>query len=766
MNPRLLLLALSLAVSSARAADFLPAPIVETFDSLTNALPANWTQDPTTWTSSVSVVSADSAEPLAPVVWTAANARRDFLSDPANPALGLQAASGKKGWLSATIPVSCQRLSFSRMNKSKGTNAFDVYVNTVCVASNVRMADTNGLWQFERETIDPDTGLPFEAPISILVSNRIVGANLAIDDLTVAPYTLFVTLDRPATNSVTVQSEEFTTVEKEFNVVATHNLPPDTPSNAVVTGFWTVTPSFSGGISDLESPHLTLVPSADDVGKTFTLSYTATITVPPDPAVPSNSVDSVVSAVSADSPAPPASFSHTASCTLSVSLAPVPRFLDFEDVKTLNYNTNGGTLVSISGGNFVARNFRKSTSKEPAIGTVSLCGQYQSNAPAFLASDFAYPNGIGTVSFRYANYSTTAVHRTMAFVAQVRGEEDDDWTDLPDGTLVVTNHYDISDCEFRVNADMEANTAFRLLATAGYAGSIGVIDNLHIRPFGSNAPVLLFRGSSSLPVSQPWSASFHYANPAPDTPYAWSWSVDPDLPGLVCTTNDIDNRLEFSATADPALVSSHVLTVAVSTNGTVDQRLSVPLAVAANPSFDLVPRYAPCTNVVVVRTTNVVLYGTGTNYSVAWTAEPPFNGTNSVHNKSEYRVKNIVQSETTEHLLTAVLTDDKLKLSATNTLLVTVLPSDGSDTGDPDDPSPVDPSTPSVVIAFSADSLTISNLVPGASYTPFTLTNLLDFAPVPVGPPTPASDSTLTLPLTNLPASSPLFLGVFHSSSP
>lgn len=779
MNSRTFLAAalslLSAALPSPAATSAIPDPVVESFDSLPDALSSSWIPGPTVWTSSVSVVSGESGEQSEPLVWTAFNARRDAV-DPANaPALALQSANAAtKGWLqSGPIPTSLQRISFgARRVFSSRDFSSDLYVNGVKVLSLRSQNPTNQVDAVSVETVDPATGLPFAAPVTLFFSNSLASAGIAIDDIALTPHTLFVTFDKPASNNIVIHSGEFSTSEKEFDVTAIHNLPAPLPTDAAVTGLWTVTPDFAGGISDPTGATLSLSPAPEDAGKTFTLTYTATLSQPlpeespEDPEDPppesQESQESQDSQDPPDDPPPPAvaTFVHSASCTLSVTLSSSPRFLDFEDVKTLNYNTNGGTRVSISGGNFIAQDFRKSTSREPAIGNVSLCGQYQSHAPAFLASEFAYPDGIGTVSFRYANYSTAAVHRTMTFVAQVRGEEDDDWSDLPDGTLVVTNHYDISDFEFRVNADVEANAFFRLLSTAGHAGSIAVIDNLAIRPFGSHAPVLLYRGTYAIPANEDWSACFCYTNPAPDTPYVWEWSVDPALPGLSCVTNNAENRLEFSAAARPATRATNILTVAVFTNGVKDQQLSVPLTVVALPSFGLSVPVNPCTNVVDVFTTNVVLYGGSTNFSVAWTAEPPFNGTNSVHNKSRFRVIDIEQTNTTTHLLTAVLTESNTKLAATNSVSITVVPA----RSDPPDPPPVDPDTPSVIVDFSADSLTVSNLVPGAVYTPFALTNLLSGDPIPAGPPSTAAGSSLVLPLTDLPSSSTLFLGVSHSS--
>lgn len=748
MTPSPLLLALSLSASSALAA--LPAPVAEPFDSLPDDLTAGWTQGPITWTSSVSVDPGDSGDSAAPLVWTAFNARRDAVSPDRAPAIALQSTNAAtKGWLlSDPIPTSLQRISFDARRVFSGRDlSSDLYVNDVKILSLRSQNPTNQTDTVSVETVDPATGLPFAPPVTLFFSNSLAGAGIAIDDITLVPFTLFVTLDKPASNSIALPAEEFSTVEKEFNVVATPNLPPGAPGNAVVTGSWTVTPGFSGGMSDLDAPHLTLVPSAADAGKTFTLSYTATISVP-EPDEPDGTRESPENP---ENP-PPASFSHTASCTLSVSLAPAPRFLDFEDAPFLNKYDPDGISTHLSGGNFTLQNIIRSDKTDPKIGNFSVRLYHQSATnPAAFSSDFFYPDGLGTLSFRYANYS--AENPSMTLVVQARGEDDEDWSTLPDGTLVATNHGDIDDFEFRVFAGLPGPQRFRILSTSGVTPSAPArvnIDDLRVRPCGSNAPVLLFRGSPLLPADTSWSAFFCYTNPAPGLPHAWSWSLsDPGAPGfpaLSCTTNEAENRLEFSAAPSSfSIPATNVLTVSVSVGGVVDQQLSVPLvATPSPPSFDLFSAFDPCTNIVDVFTTNIVLCdGTATNCSVAWSVEPPFSsGTNSYARRDRYRVKDIVQTNTTTHLLTAVLTDKSTpyQLAATNVLSVTVVPAAGDDPTPP--PGPVftsivpSPASSTLVLTWTGTDPAVLVSTPTLGTWPDTgiLTNSPASLPLPDSP--------------------------------
>ncbi|MBR6022867.1 MAG: hypothetical protein IK066_10695 [Kiritimatiellae bacterium] len=728
------------------ATDAIPAPVVETFDFLPDAVTNGWEASAVTWTSSVAVAGT-------PIVWTAANARRDIASPDSPPALALQStSSADKGYLlSGPIPVSVQRVTFQARRVFAARDlATDLYVNGTKVLALRNTAPTGEVETVSVETVDPATGLPFAAPVTLFFSNSLASAGVALDDIALTPYTLFVTFDQPATNSVYAPDEFHS--ERDFDVTASVLHPGELPEGATITGFWTVTPDFAGATSDPSGECLTLFPFPEDAGKTFTLAYTATLALP----VPADAPEGT--------PAP--AFSHTASCTLAVVAEDNPRFLDFEGLSAFEYDTTGEGIVPISERNFLHQNVRTSQDGDPKIGDRSLRIRHQSGVrPAYFASEFDYPDGFGTISFRYANYSSATNNRTMTLVLQACGEDDEDWSDIPDGTLVVTNHTDISDYEFRVAADLPGPHRFRLRSTAGASSALANIDNLTIRPYGSNAPVLLFRGSRDIPAGEDWSACFCYTNPAPGIPYEWEWSVAPALPGLACTTNDAENRLEFSAAARPADdFSTNVLTVAVYAGGVKDQQLSVPLVTRPRyspPSFRLTVPSTVCTNEVnaYIYTNDVVLCAsTNYDYSVVWTAEPPFNGNNTLHHKSRFRVIDIQQTNTTVHLLTAVLTETKTQLSATNSVEITVVPAESPD------PPPVDPGTRSLIVAFTADSLTISNLVPGASYAPFALTNLLSPTPVWTAAPTPATtNSTLLLPLPGLPPLSPLFLGVSHT---
>lgn len=720
---------------------FPPAPVVESFDSLPPVITNAWKPSAVEWTSSVVVAGA-------PVAWTAFNVRRDAVAGSAPPAIGLQ-SPGKdaKGFLaSGPIATSCQRISFSYMNRSKGTNEFEVFVNGVSVGT-ARTTSTNDAWTFEADTVDsaanPACPLPFEGPVSVLVSNTITGANLAIDDVTLTPWTLFVTIQ--GDHDIYAGSGEFGRPDADF--VARPHFPEGfvPPEGSTLSNAWTVSSGFAGDIltsdtsvialvspvADLSST-LTLIPGESDIGSTVTLAHTATLSVPGQP-----------------------DFSHTAAFTVRIAAADNPRYVDFED-GSFAYPPSPPETILVAGYPWSVQNARTSVSNEPWIGSRSLRLFHESaSKPAFFASEFSYTEGIGTVSFRYANYS--AKNSSLALVVQAASEnsepDSDDpgadpegWFDLPDATLVVTNHPDINDCEFRVDAQLDAPHRIRILTTSGVtpgADARANIDNLHIRPYGSNAPVLVFRGPRAIPALADWNASFVYIHPEPG--YTWSWTLEGDLPGLAVETNAANHSLDFSLHSLPADTSVRTLTVAVYANGVKDQQLSIPLAVVAYPTFDLEPVATAFTNIVDVWVRNVQLHGEGTNYSVAWSVAPPFaeGSTNSVHNKSRYRVIDISQSNETTHVLTAVLREKSTGLETANTVEIVVKPDPSLN---PDPPPATQPSFISIVPSTADSTLVLAwtNLDPAILVTTSTLTNWPDTGIL--------TNSPATLPLANSPA--------------
>ncbi len=673
---------------------------IETFEGMPFGT-TRWTSTPTSWT------NAETGN-----AWVACNARASWVHGEGNPALSIQSASAsEKGfWRSqGTLGGGVQkvRAAFRQVLSSRAD--CEVQVNGVVVGRYVSGGGTGQVDVLEWETVDPATGLPFDGPFELAISNR-VGASgtVAFDDVEWTPFRLFVQLDKTGTNVAYAADGEFD--QPEFDVTATVHLPGGTVQEAV-DGRWTVEPAFAGTMNAEDDPHLTLSPSMADVGKEFTLTFTAWAPaeeVPEGEGAPVGGEAGEVGGEGEEAPAPEGRFAHSASVKIRVEAATSPRYVDFEDMGACTYSAVPRPIV-LAGASWMAAGVSASDKTDRKIGAKSLRIRHLSTNAATFESPF-YPGGLGTLSFRYANYHT---NHPMALQVQTRGEEDDEdaWRDVADGAVSFVDRLDIEDVEFRVDIHEGGARAFRIVSTAAN-GSIADIDDVRIRAAGETAPVLVWRGEPAAGLGQPWTGTFTYLHPT--NGYEFSWRATPELPRLAAATNLEDGTLTFTLEALPEDWGDYVIeaTVHVAPDGTPDQRASAALSVAAFPEFELAPVATTVSNIVDIFVTNVVLYGAGTNWTVAWTAEPPFKGTNTLHNKSRYRVLDIVDDDG-PHLVTAVLTDSKTKLSATRQVTIEVRGSSGGD-----DPEPF------WIAEFSATNLCVVHTTAGWRYAAFAVEDL------------------------------------------
>lgn len=716
----LALLAAGAALALASHAAAMRPNGVEMFDA-TPFGTTRWTTTLTAWT------NAETGN-----AWEANNVRASWVHDATNPALSIQStsASAKGFWRSQealTGGVQKVRVAFRQVLKAQAD--CEVRVNGVVIGNYKSGGDTNAVDVLEWETLDPATGLPFDGDFELAISNRVgTSGTVAFDDVEWTSYQLFVTLDKTGTNVAYASDGEFE--QPEFDVTATVHIPGG-ETLETVDGRWTVEPEFAGVMNGEDDPHLTLAPAMADVGKEFTLTFTAW-----EPAEePSEEEgdgeegegdgggesegDGESEALArdgeegeepdGDEPPPSERFSHSASVKIFVEAATSPRFLDFEDMKNCEYSAMPKSIV-LAGSAWSVAGVHSSDKTDSKIGAKSLRIRHLSTNAASFESP-VYPGGLGTLSFRYANYHT---NHAMTLQVQTRGEDDDEdaWTDVADGVVSFMDRMDIQDVEFRVDIQESGARAFRLLSTESN-GSIADIDNLRICAFGETAPVLLWSGDAAAGLGRDWTGAFTYLHPTSD--YEFSWRVTPPLERLEATTNLEDGTLTFSLSALPEDWGDYEIeaTVCVAPDGVPDQRATAQLAVAAFPEFELAPVATTVSNIVDIYVTNVVLYGAGTNWMVAWSAEPPFNGTNTLHHKSRYRVTNIVDDDG-PHVVTAVLTDSKTKLSATRQVTIEVR---GSSSGG-DDPEPF------WIAEFSSTNVCVVHTTAGRRYAAFAVEDL------------------------------------------
>ena len=294
------------------------------------------------------------------IVWTFANARGiPMLSN--TPSITLRSLSAAdKGWLkSETITGGAVRVSALFKQDLSVKADCDIWVGDLKVG-NYASGGTQGLVEaVSLDVVDPATRLPPTNGFTLMISNQLASSSsaVAIDDLSWDPFRLFVRLDRTGTNTAYAgQDWEFDVTAEVFD------------TNQVVTGGWEIQPAFAVTNSDTNSLHLTLIPAEADIGKTFTLTYTA--------------MDSEGEG-----------YTNQASCWMEVLEG--PRFIDFERA-SFGYDTNSGVVTNLNGMNWTFTNVMTSDSTDRKIGTTSARFKHTTALPASMESQDSFA-GIGTV---------------------------------------------------------------------------------------------------------------------------------------------------------------------------------------------------------------------------------------------------------------------------------------------------------------------------------------------------------------------------------
>lgn len=604
------------------------------------------------------------------VVVSAYNARKDWV-EKENPAIAIQSeSSAAKGWVRvATTNGSVQRVRAKFRQVLTGKADCDVRVNGQLVGRYQSQGNTETVDTLACEVVDMETGWPVVGEgsgVEISISNRLsTSGTVAIDDVEWEEWAVFAKLfDQKRvevtgkTNEVQALDGEF--VQKGFDITVRIWSAEGELDEGSARGHWTIEPPLQGEVIGMEERQLTVLPALEDVGRVFALTYTA------EREVGDGELAHVVC--------------HSATAWLKVK-DPSYRWITFEDAENFTKTSNGVvTNVDLGGPWNVHEGHRAGTTNDPKMGNYSIGLLHASQQwPAWMESDFAYELGIGTVSMRYANHNANSPKVTL--VVQTKGEEDEEWRTVEDGVLVAEGKYGMEGAEFRVDIQEEGLRMLRI-ATADVPGNPGMrvnLDDIRIRRFGETAPVLLWRGETVVGNGVGWEGSFVYTN-AGEAPFEWGWKAEgPLAESLACATNG--SRLDFTVSGVVADWATNQLAAWVTIDGEEDQRKKVELLTGAPPEFELwTPRTEirlAETNVVDVWVTNVVLHGGGTNWSVKWSAEPPFNGTNSMHNKNWYRVLNLEQEEDSEHVLTATLKETGTEMSSQQSLTFRVVAKGG-----------------------------------------------------------------------------------------
>jgi hypothetical protein len=631
-----------------------------------------------------------------------------------NPAIAIRS----NGWISVALTNrSLQHLRVDFRQILSAQSDCRILVNGKDVGG--YKPTTNAVDHMEWEVLDPDTQHPFWAGdegLTVTISNRIKTAGpVAIDNLEWADWELWVNLDKSGTNAVHAADDEFG--GGEFDIEAHVSDFEGDLDESNVDGFWSVSPAFQGGTTGMDGRHLTLTATLEDVGNVYELTYTAIRALSGE--INSNGTEKGISSPRSET----RWVTNSATAWVEVLPPKMYRWIDFENDPKFTKATNGvPQSVLLSGGPWYVHGAHRAGDKDdPKIGNYAIGMLHTSNTrPAWMESGFPFYNGIGTLSFRYANYS--ASNPKIALLIQTKSQEDEEWTTVEGGDFTAEAHYDISNEEFRVDIQEEGERMLRIMTAPNVAGNAGMrvnLDDIHVRPFGETAPVLVWAGQPYVPAGdawESWQGCFVYTN-AESSDYQWIWEAEEPLShSLLCTTNG--NTLSFSLREPVSGWFTNRLTAQVLCDGKVDQKKSVDLMVASPPEFELstatnVIRLAEA-NVLDVHVTNVRLYGSGTNWSVQWTATPPFSGTNTIKNKSRYIVREMDQTENSEHWLTALLKETTTQLTTEKTLYFRVIAKE--------QPVPV-PVLPEI-LGILDGALSVGNIQAGHSYRVFSVESL------------------------------------------
>ncbi len=595
--------------------------IVETFDG--TGLPAA----ATAWSAAGGFTNAETG-----AVWTWTSARGNPQIEEGNPALALRGSTtpSQRGTLALAQPLEegIGAVSFTAKLAGGGAGAairLDLLADGVAFATFAPGETGDGA---VRARLVPEAA-PLRAVSAFCISNR--GTTCAIDDLVIEPFRLFVSVEGPADGDLPLG--------RETDIAAT------VVHAAESVGFaWSIEPEFAGWANDWGDPRLTLVPAAEDSGKTFTLTARAWETEDPGTAA-------------------------EASCMFTVSDSMNPRFLDFEGLPTVNYDTNAGTVVAMRGMNWRWYNVCTSDKRDAKIGDGSARFRHSAaERPAILESLDPF-DGVGAVSLHCACFQS---NRTVKFELQFH-LDGEDWETA--GAFSSRDRLDITNSVVVLPVERGSQVWLRLVTT-GNAGEIANLDDIAILPYGESPPVLAADVPAVVTVGSRAEVVFGLLH-ADGMVREWSGTLEPPSEAASFEETPEGDCLFTFAPGTEADWGEYVLSVEarLPADGTVCRTQAVVRVVSA-PRFELAgTSTVEVPGVVDVRVTNVVLHGDNTNaWSTAWEADPAFENEATTANKSRFFIRTgTTKADVGTHVLTAVLTDLGTGAAATNAFPILVL---------------------------------------------------------------------------------------------
>lgn len=612
------------------------------------------------------------------VVWTYAHACGTPTVYTSNPSITLQTGtSSNKGWLSSvTMTGGCSRVGAAIKQVLTAPVDCVVLVNGRIIANYTSTGGIGAVEAASFEAYDISNRLPFTNEFTLTVSNRLAtGGRMSLDDLAWDPFRLFVRLDQTGTNAA-FSGNDFDVEAEVYDVGQAHG------------GGWTVGPDFSGTVSDTNELHLTVIPAAEDIGKTIRLTYAA-------------------------AEEGGAGATHQADCWIQVEAAPNPRFIDFEGA-SFGYDTNNGAEVNLNGMNWKFFNVASGAStNDRRIATTS--GRFRhtsSNLAAYMESQWPF-SGMGTVSLHYAYYGS---NRVVTFAVQVKAIEAEEWTTLPGGVFNVQGHDDITNSVFSVDVQAQEELYFRLITT-GNAQEIANIDDIHIRAYNDTLPRLAWTGTSNAPVGWETAMDFLLLN-RDGVERTWDFALEPaNSNAMFEVTAEDQLRLRFVPQSTNEW-GDYTVTATATIEGEWTGSTSVPVRVVSPPVFQLLPvaTNLVVTNVVDVFVTNVLLHGSNlTEWTTTWTAQPLFAKEPTLSNKSRFRIGNgTTEADVGTHVLSAALRDSGTGVVATNAVVLVVVSGGGS--GITNEIYPI--------LSFDITNHVVVSGKAGRVYVPFGTTNL------------------------------------------
>lgn len=595
--------------------------IVETFDGTGLSASA------TTWSAAGGFTNAETG-----LEWTWTSARGRPQIEEGNPALALRGGSvaAQRGTLALVQPLTngIGRVAFTAMLDSTATNAalrLDLLADGEVFASCTAPGTSNGV-PVRLEAVP--TAAPLVAVGAFCISNR--GTTCAIDDLEIELFRLFVSVEGPEDGDLPLGHET------DIAATVVH-------AAEEVSFEWSIEPEFAGYANDWHDPHLTLSPAAEDLGKTFTLTARVWETAEPEACA-------------------------EASCTLTVSDSMNPRFLDFEGLPTINYDTNSGTVVPVRGVNWRWYNVCTSDRRDAKIGATSARFRHLSAEQPAILESLAPFDGVGAVTLHCACFQS---NRTVNFELQVCGDGEE-WTSA--GGFSSRDCLDITNCVFVVPVERIDPVCIRLVTT-GNVGEIANIDDISILPYGESPPVLSAAIPPLVTLGSRAEVLFELLH-ADGMVREWTWSLEPPSDVAAFEETPGGDLLFTFAPETEADWGEYALSVEarLPADGTVCRTQGMVRVVSA-PSFELVGTSSvEVPGVVDVSVTNVVLHGTNTEWKTVWTPDPPFGNAPSLSHKSRYRIADgTTDADVGTHVLAAVLTDLGTTAATTNTFPILVL---------------------------------------------------------------------------------------------